>query len=78
MADMRIPPISSTRTKVEPVSQTLPKAVPVEQQLELPAESPNQERRKRERRKGQAYRRPLVELRSGDERRHNSLIDTDA
>ncbi|AFU97824.1 hypothetical protein [Simiduia agarivorans] len=78
MADMRIPPIAAARTKVEPVSQTLPKAVPVDQQVELPAESPNQERRKRERRKGRAYRRPLVELRSGEDRRHNSLVDTDA
>lgn len=78
MADLRIPPIAAARTKVEPVSQTLPKTVPVEQQIELPAETPDQERRKRERRKGRLYRRPLVELRSGEDRRHNSLVDIDA
>lgn len=78
MADMRIPPINSARTKVEPVSQTLPKSVPVEQQVEAPTQAPNEERRKKERRKGQSYRRPLVELRSGDDRRYNTLVDTDA
>lgn len=78
MADLRIAPVTNTRSKVKPVSQTLPKSVPVAQSLDLPEDAPQKERRKQERRKGQSHRRPLVELRSGEDRRHSAQLDTEA
>lgn len=78
MSDMRITPIASRPTRVEPVSQTLPKSVPVEHQVDQPESHPNEERRKNQRRKGRAYRRPLIELRTGDDRRRGQhAVDTD-
>lgn len=76
MSDIRIP---SNTVTVAPVSQTLPKLVNVEKAVDLPADSPSKERRRHQRRRGRAYRRPLIELRIGqDRRRTDHKVDVDA
>lgn len=78
MSDIRVTPIANRPTRVEPVSQTLPKSVPAEHRVDQPESRPDQERRQKQRRKGRAYRRPLIELRTGDDRRRSqNAIDTD-
>lgn len=66
MSDIRIP---NHVLSVAPVSQTLPKHVNIEKAVDLPDNSPSKERRRQQRRRGRAYRRPLIELRTGQDRR---------
>lgn len=76
MSDIRINP---NPVKVTPVSQTLPKEVPVERPVDLPESLPNRERRRNQRRRGRAYRRPLIELRTGHDRRRDDVkVDVEA
>lgn len=74
MSDIRI---SNGPLKVTAVSQTLPKNVHVDKTVDLPESIPSRERRRQQRRRGRAYRRPLIELRTGhDRRRGDEKIDT--
>lgn len=77
MSDVRIP--SDRPRRVAPVSQALPLQVPVDKTVELPEVLPTKERRKKQRRKGIAYRKPLIELRDRfDRRRQQRSIDDEA
>ncbi|UTA49572.1 hypothetical protein L1F30_08560 [Simiduia sp. 21SJ11W-1] len=79
MSDIRITSKPVETTRVTPVSETLPKEVPVERPVQLPENLPTRERRRKQRRRGRAYRRPLIELRTGhDRRRGDKAIDVEA
>ncbi|MBB3168321.1 hypothetical protein [Simiduia aestuariiviva] len=79
MSDIRLYTQPMSSVKITPVSQTLPKEVPVERPVDLPESLPNRERRRDQRRRGRAYRRPLIELRTGyDRRRGDKKIEVEA